>query len=1241
MRERCFSSLLGSWAGKLAVSLVLAAPSIIPTASAFTFKQVPSPDLDIKNLGRVAFAGDFDSISLYQFEGQNEQSSSSSSPGSLLSRYPNGVFATLSETDADIRSMCAFTRNGTYQGVVFGGNFTSVGDQHTPGGIALLNTNDGTVTPLEGLNGSVNAVYCDSDNSGRVYIGGSFTGGGASNAIVWVDNWTNMPFSGFNGPVQSIVKGPNGNIIFGGQFNGLGGNATSSPKENDTQILPIAAASISAQSSSGRQGFSDPKAIVCKSDYSADGSGNTWLLADQSPGFWRADFGFGFEPTKLRLYNTDFEGRGAKTWRFTALPINGIMNFSYVDSSGSQAFCDARCPLPEGNTTGQDFTFVNTVGMNAFKIDISDWYGQGGGLDGIELYQTDVFTYAIDSFNANTGNCSSTTERLASTSTTGAWVTTPSHDSNSEYLSATLQGNPTIDTQSTTVKFEPDIKQSGNYTVLIYTPGCLGDGTCSTRGRVNITGTMTKTSSDKPVQTEIFQTNNYDKYDEIYVGYIDATDGFKPSITLQPSSGQTGTMTFVAQRIRFNLRNATSGGLNGLFEYNPSQQNVDTNFAKSVIDAAGASLSPQQQASITSLATGGDNLYVGGNFSGNGLNNIFSVGKSATQPTLLSKDGLNSQVMTLYQLDNTLYVGGNFTNTSNGTTAGLNGVAGYTDNNWQSLGAGVNGVVMYIVPFSLNITVGTPETVLAISGFFNQVNAFGSNPAASVDNFAIWVPSKSNWLNNLHVDTVSIQGSMMAHTDVPNADPIFAGHISSQSNGASGAITLQSGDPLSLLSFPATISAQQQQQSSSRKRAITEGQNLTTTGISVATFYKENNMNKTILAGHFAATGTDGQNITNLLIIDGNDKDRITGLGEEIDSNSTFAALGVSNNVLFAGGVVTGTVNNNKVAGVIAYDLSSNKLDGTQPPSLQGTNVTVNAIAPRPKTQDIYVGGNFASAGALSCASLCIWNTQRNQWTSPGGDFSGDVTSLTWISDTKILIAGNLTSGSNQTKIMSYDASNNQFEEFTGSRDLPGPVTALCPANSDVSQIWASGSASDGSAYLQRFDGNKWVAINDMFQPGTNIRGLQVLSLSQDHAKSNVIDNGQDLMILGSVNATGFGTASAVLFNGTSLTPFLLSTTSQGASGSLSQVFVENPGSFFNNNKGHLALGFIVLIALAIALALTFLLVVAGILLEWYRKKAKGYSPAPTAYPSSNVDTGRIPPSQLFGTLQGNRAPAI
>ena len=96
-------------------------------------------------------------------------------------------------------------------------------------------------------------------------------------------------------------------------------------------------------------------------------------------------------------------------------------------------------------------------------------------------------------------------------------------------------------------------------------------------------------------------------------------------------------------------------------------------------------------------------------------------------------------------------------------------------------------------------------------------------------------------------------------------------------------------------------------------------------------------------------------------------------------------------------------------------------------------------------------------------------------------------------------------------------------------------------------------------------------------------------------------------------------------------------------------MYIQTPNTFRfskhthanNITEKHLAVGFIVLIALAIALALTFLLVVIGIAIEWYRKKAQGYSPAPQSYPDRLGNVGRLPPEQLFGTLSGPRAPTI
>jgi hypothetical protein len=1159
MREP-FASLLATGAGKLALALLLAsAPHL---TSAFTFKPVPSPNLDIAKLGRIAFAGDFDAISLYEYEGQTQETPSPK--GTLLSRYPNGVFASINTTDADIKAMCSIQVNGTER-IIFAGNFTGVGNMPTPGGIALLNTTDGRVQELKGLDGSVNTLFCD-NKAGQIYVGGVFKGLNSTNAIVWKNGWQELSFSGFNGAVHSITQAPNGNIIFGGEFNGIGsGNATVA-SENATQVIPISSATISAQASSGQAGFTDPKVIACKSDFTAGGADQTWLLADRAPGSWRADFGFGFEPTRLKLYNTDFQGRGTKTWRFTALPDGGIMNMTYVDpSTGQQAFCDATCPLPQGNKTAQDFTFVNVVGMNSFRIDISDWYGQGAGLNGIQLFQDAMYSYAIDSFN-EPKNCGPSTTRSEAT-TTGTWQESPSQSSYSRYLTTTLTGNP-IDPQLASVTFHPDIKQSGNYSVTIYTPGCQGDGTCVTRGRVNVTATM---SSGMNNETTFWQTNNFDKYDEIYNGYIDATSGFRPTVVLRPSSGQVSPLTMVAQRVRFTLLKATSGNINGLYEYVPGQQ-LDDGITTSVINTAGATLEPREKALITSLATDGQNLYVAGDFSNNdGRNNIFSVGRDAVNASALPKRGLNSQVMTMYHRDDTLYVGGNFTNTGDGSMQGLNGVATLRNNQWQPLGAGVNGVVLYIVPFSLNITANNPEEVLAVSGFFNRVNGFGDNSATNVQDFAVWVPSRSNWLHNLQFYSLAMSGRLMAFADVPGGDRWFGGSVSSGALLASGTAELQTIDgDLSLGALPVDLQAHQER-AASRKRAIVQGQDMDTTGVRTGTFYQEKGNNKTILGGHFATTGTNNLNITNLLIIDGSDKDSITGFGEQLDANSTFTALAVANDVLYAGGMVTGQIENNRVAGIVAYELANRKFASIQPPQLQGQNVTVNSISPRPNSKDIYVAGRFQSAGALSCAAMCVWNTDRNQWASPGNGLSGEVSTLTWVGENMLYIAGNLTSGTNETKILQYDSSNSQFAVVAGASALPGPVNALTIATKDGKQFWAAGVGADGSAFLQRFDGQKWMPVDStLFGPKTDIRGIQVLSLSRDHGDSNLIDKNQDLLLMGTIAiAKSKRTVSAALFNGTDLIPFLLATKGSDGDttdGSLSSIFVEHPESFFTGS---------------------------------------------------------------------------
>lgn len=774
----------------------------------------------------------------------------------------------------------------------------------------------------------------------------------------------------------------------------------------------------------------------------------------------------------------------------------------------------------------------------------------------------DIYSFAISEFNEPA--CDSVSSGGNSTAI-GPWTETPSGSTNSAYLTAQLAG-PNIQAQDAFVVFQPDIRQSGNYTITVFTPGCIQDATCTTRGRVNITGIMgsngTRTAT-QPVTTMLYQTNNFDKYDQVYYGYVDATsDSFRPTVTLSPASCQNGPLTIVAQRVRFELVSST-GGLNGLFEFNPNRAVIDNDFSKSPVDQAGMQLN--SGALINALAVQNNATFVGGNFTTSDFNNIFSIGGPTGNATSLPGGGLNSEVLTMFQNGSTLYVGGNFTNTRDNTVRGLNGVAAFSSssNSWQPLGAGVNGVVEYIVPFTLNITANRPELVITVSGFFDQVLAFGSNASFPVSGLAVWVPSRNNWLHNLGLPTISIRGDLTAEVDVPGYPPLFAGAISSQGLAVSDAVALTSSGGVSLQPLPVNIQPQPQSSASTRKRAVS-GQEVA--GAVTGTIYDGNGLNITIIGGHFTATASNGSTVNNLLFINGTNSDRVTGVGNELNPNSVFLALGTQGTTLFAGGTISGTVNGNNINGLIQYDLAAANYAPTQPPALTGTNVAVNAIAPQPSSAAVFVGGNFDSAGSFSCPSICLYDTSRSQWSSPGAGLTGSVSAMTWVSNNQLIIGGNLTVGGSATTMATYNVQQRTFTEFSGASNVPGPVTALCPANDAGSQFWVAGVSTNGSAFLEKYDGSQWIPAGSTLGPGTTIRGLQIFSVTRNHASNNLVSPGQVLLVLGQLSLPNFGNASAALFNGTTFTPFILATSRNGA-GSLSQAFVQNPQNFFKSSS--------------------------------------------------------------------------
>ena len=295
---------------------------------------------------------------------------------------------------------------------------------------------------------------------------------------------------------------------------------------------------------------------------------------------------------------------------------------------------------------------------------------------------------------------------------------------------------------------------------------------------------------------------------------------------------------------------------------------------------------------------------------------------------------------------------------------------------------------------------------------------------------------------------------------------------------------------VSLDTLGLNINAAQPQSPSNSQRRATIGPSAVS-GAVTGLHYDSNGQNITVIGGHFSATASNGSTINNLLILNNTANQEVTGLAGAIDSSSTILSMDTQGSSLYAGGTVTGNVNGNAIDGLLVYDLSAGTLNSTQPPALSGPSVTVNAVAAQPSATSVFVGGDFSSAGSLPCQSLCMWDTEKAQWNVPGSNFGGVVSSLTWSSNTQLVIAGNLTLGGNATTMATYDSKTQTFSPFNGASTLPGPVTALAAADSDYSQFWAAGLGTNGAGvFLEKYDGTKWTAATGLGSSSV-IRGLR------------------------------------------------------------------------------------------------------------------------------------------------------
>ncbi|QRW21629.1 polarized growth protein rax2 [Rhizoctonia solani] len=346
------------------------------------------------------------------------------------------------------------------------------------------------------------------------------------------------------------------------------------------------------------------------------------------------------------------------------------------------------------------------------------------------------------------------------------------------------------------------------------------------------------------------------------------------------------------------------------------------------------------------------------------------------------------------------------------------------------------------------------------------------------------------------------------------------------------------------------------------------------------TFYSNQSISQlTILGGNF--TFANGQ-AKNLAFYD-TDTNKLTGVqGTQVEG--VVRALYVKGDELFVGGQFT--LQGNEGSGLATYGLASGAWESNENVGLttaSGSTVVVRSITGRPSNDDtVIVAGSFASAGKLTCEAVCQWSIQNKQWSTLGSGIRGDVSSVAYAGSNAelLVVAGALTlADGTPANVAMYSFDNSTWIAVGGTNG-----------------IFAAGRASDGSApFLTHWDGQQWNALSTDFASSTEVTQLAMVPLSDPHNGNGVLQNNRVLFMSGSLASNSFGSASTALFDGATVYPYISTTSTSGSTGFVNGLFYSVSNFSFELRK-FLPRGVVILISIAIAAGIVFLLLLIGVL---------------------------------------------
>jgi hypothetical protein len=750
-----------------------------------------------------------------------------------------------------------------------------------------------------------------------------------------------------------------------------------------------------------------------------------------------------------------------------------------------------------------------------------------------------------------------------------------------------------------------------------------------------------------------------------YVVVADAVElilvgtSLSPNVNATRSSGSAGNGT----RTSNTTVTGDSSVAFGLFEYVRSSSasfnaatSVLPNTTETTLSRLGMALDAAYNASsrpsgwaINTIVNSGNTLYVGGDFSVSGnYSNVVSLDLAARQTKPLAMTGLDGTVHAAVVVGNSVYFGGSFTSTASSGTMQLNGLAKWDagGNSWESLGGGIDGVVAELV-----VSPSSASQIIVLGNYTTVSAANGSS--YETGGYAIWDTSASTWITSGitfgNVTTAASTGSS-------SGNAFLAGRVTgTSSNAVEGVAMLTTGDggvpvitTLDNVNFGSSGSAPYIAPSSSPSRRSHASKSVFTRSflsrftesfasrsklqtlvarappptISAASvpapavltgaFWRNSSAGGspivTILGGNF--TSQNGSpDIEGVAFY----TDNVGISGPQPPVAGLVRALNVVGNDVYIGG--RGVNVSGIGSGLVVYNLDQRKwIEGGMSPlnPVSGSELIVNTIETRADTNTVVVGGNFQTAGSLSCTGLCLWDIEQAQWSTPGQGLSaGQVVAVDFAGDNSeiLVVAGSFSLPNGDVSSVALYSFDNSTWTSLGS--LPGPAMAVAVDNKNQSNIFAAGYSTTGNEpYLQRWNGASWTEQNSTLLNGSIVQQLAFVPLSRRHEGSGSIENDRMLMVTGNLLLENTGNVTTALYDGSSMIPYLVGTGSNGALGSGSQLFWSS-SSFSFNVIHHLATGLVVLVAIAIATGIILLLVLLFFLIACLNRRRERKKSAP------------------------------